>query len=37
MKKWSARSRYIIGATVLLAIAVAQTIAIVVPCGFKWG
>lgn len=37
MKKWSDRSRYLVGVTVLLAIAVAQTVAICLPCGFKWG
>jgi hypothetical protein len=37
MKNWKTRTSYVIGLTVLLALAVAQTIAIVVPCGFKWG
>lgn len=37
MKKWKTRSTYLIGLAVLLALSVAQTIAIVVPCGFKWG
>ena len=37
MKKWIAQSKYLVGMAVLLAIAVAQTVAIVAqPCGFKW-
>jgi hypothetical protein len=35
--QWIVQGKYLVGVAVLLALAVAQTVAIVAPCGFKWG